>query len=492
MATSSKPTDCFHRDVDNLQLELFCLIWLGANSNGKEARDTERKLRSIINHLQKFQDVDQCQKFIEKRSKNERVVMIVSGRLGREIVPAIYKLRQVISIYVYCMDKKGNKKWADKFAKVKAVDTDLDELICRIKADHKIQKKVEEPLSISIFNTNAGAGKSTTGLNGQFVFSQVLIHCLLQLKYTAADKNELIVFCKQQYKENDFELSNIQEFQDDYSSGNVLWWYTRDSFFYKTLNAVLRDQNIHAMFLFRSYISDIQDQLKNHQAEKSIKLYRSQMISSDELQTLKQTLGQFISINSFFSTSTDKKQALAFLDIPDGVENLEPVLFEIDADPKMAAGKPFADISPYSDYKDESEVLFMLGSIFRVKSANRSSNNKVWIIQMTLCSDNEHDLQQVLMEMKEQLGNEETNLQTLGKLLWEMSKLDLAEKYFIHLLEQLPVNDPLLLSSYQDLGKLASQTGDLDKSMEWHRKAITKGEKTHSEPFEWLGMDRNG
>ncbi|CAF4399206.1 unnamed protein product, partial [Rotaria socialis] len=477
MATSSKPTDCFHRDVDNLQLELFCLIWLDANSNGKEARDTERKLRSIINHLQKFQDVDQCQKFIEKRSKNERVVMIVSGRLGREIVPAIYKLRQVISIYVYCMDKKGNKKWADKFAKVKAVDTDLDELICRIKADHKIQKKVEEPLSISIFNTNAGA---------------VLIHCLLQLKYTAANKNELIVFCKQQYKENDFELSNIQEFQDDYSSGNVLWWYTRDSFFYKTLNAVLRDQNIHAMFLFRSYISDIQDQLKNHQAEKSIKLYRSQMISSDELQTLKQTLGQFISINSFFSTSTDKKQALAFLDIPDGVENLEPVLFEIDADPKMAAGKPFADISPYSDYKDESEVLFMLGSIFRVKSANRSSNNKVWIIQMTLCSDNEHDLQQVLMEMKEQLGNEETNLQTLGKLLWEMSKLDLAEKYFIHLLKQLPVNDPLLLSLYQDLGKLASQTGDLDKSMEWRRKAITKGEKTHSEPFEWLGMDRNG
>ncbi|CAF4304711.1 unnamed protein product, partial [Rotaria sordida] len=55
------------------------------------------------------------------------------------------------------------------------------------------------------------------------------------------------------------------------------------------------------------------------------------------------------------------------------------------------------------------------------------------------------------MNMKQQLGSGKMDLRTLGRLLSEMSKFDLAEKYFIRLLEQLPLNDPLLYDLYQDL-----------------------------------------
>ncbi|CAF5190815.1 unnamed protein product, partial [Rotaria sp. Silwood1] len=82
---------------------------------------------------------------------------------------------------------------------------------------------------------------------------------------------------------------------------------------------------------------------------------------------------------------------------------------------------------------------------------------------MTLCSDNEHELKHVLMDMKQKLGSGETNLRTLGKLLSEMNKSDLAEKYFIRLTEQLSLNDSLLDDLYEDLGKIAAQTGNLDK-----------------------------
>ncbi|CAF5007749.1 unnamed protein product [Rotaria socialis] len=118
MATAMPPNDNFYTADDDMRLEIFCLIWLDANSNAKDTRDTEQELRSIINHLKKFQDVKQCQKFIEERSKNDRITIIVSGQFGQEIVPAIHKLRQVISIYVYCFDIVLNKQWADKFAKV--------------------------------------------------------------------------------------------------------------------------------------------------------------------------------------------------------------------------------------------------------------------------------------------------------------------------------------------------------------------------------------
>ncbi|CAF4427999.1 unnamed protein product [Rotaria magnacalcarata] len=452
-----------------MRLEIFYLIWLDANANGKETRDTEQKLRSIINNLKKFQDVKQCQKYIEERSKNDRLVMIVSGQFGREIVPSIHKFRQVISIYVYCFDKVRNKQWSDKFAKVKAVVTELSELITRIKADHKIQKIVEEPLSINIFTTG---GTSTTGVNGQFIFSQILIDCLLRLKTTKADKKELIDHCKQQYQGNTAELSNLREFREDYSAEKALWWYSRESFFYKTLNAALRNQNTHIIFLFRGFISDIYRQLEANQADDTLRVYRSQMISSDELETLRQSCDQFISINSFFSTSTDKKQALSFLNSCDVGDNLEPVLFEIDANPTLVTSKPFADVSAYSEFTDESEVLFMLGSIFHLKSVRRSSNGQVWIVRMTLCSDDQHDLKQVLLDMKDQFLSSEVNLQTLGKLLWEMGKHDLAEKYFMRFLEQLSPDDPLLGDLYHDLGRLASNAGNLDKSMEWRQKAI--------------------
>lgn len=109
--------DDFPANDDNENRELLCLIWLDANVD--ETRDTEEQLRSTINHFKKFQEVKQCQQYIEERSEKDRLLLIVSGRLGKEIVPSIHQLRQVTSIYVYCHDKEGHEQWALKFAKVK-------------------------------------------------------------------------------------------------------------------------------------------------------------------------------------------------------------------------------------------------------------------------------------------------------------------------------------------------------------------------------------
>jgi hypothetical protein len=51
-------------------------------------------------------------------SKDDRIVLIISGRFGEILVPRIHSLRQVSSIYVYCKDKKRNEPWANQFKKV--------------------------------------------------------------------------------------------------------------------------------------------------------------------------------------------------------------------------------------------------------------------------------------------------------------------------------------------------------------------------------------
>ena len=102
---NSKPLE-----ISDENLETFSMFWLDAQVNTTEDnRNTQLKLREIINHLKTFDDQGECHQRILSLSQEDRLVLIVSGRCGRQLVPQIHHLRQVSSIYVYCMDKKANE-----------------------------------------------------------------------------------------------------------------------------------------------------------------------------------------------------------------------------------------------------------------------------------------------------------------------------------------------------------------------------------------------
>ena len=105
--------------VDNTYPEISCLIWLDPNANDKDSRGTESKLVSLISDFKKFTNVPQCQKYIKEQSQEDWLVMVVSGQLGQMIVPSIHHLKNIVSIYVYCMNKEKNEEWARSFAKVR-------------------------------------------------------------------------------------------------------------------------------------------------------------------------------------------------------------------------------------------------------------------------------------------------------------------------------------------------------------------------------------
>ena len=289
------------------------------------------------------------------------------------------------------------------------------------------------------------------------------------MKSTDRDKDELMSWFSSIYEGNLFELDIIREFQKHYSAEKAIQWYTRDSFFYKTLNAALRKQNIHMIFLYRSFIADIYHELQKYQLKESLNVYRTQLMSRDELDALNRNISQFISVNSFLSTSRQRETAIFFLGDTRQPIALERVLFDITADPRVVIAKPFADISRHSNFGIEEEVLFMFGSIFRINGVSRGNSN-IWVIQMSLCSDNEHEFRQVLTRMKSQNGNGETNLRTLGNILWKMGKFDLAEKYYYRFIEEMAPNDSSLSTLYEELAEIASQRGDYDSSIKWHQK----------------------
>jgi hypothetical protein len=268
---------------------------------------------------------------------------------------------------------------------IRAVIIKSVDLVNKIQTDQikRIKKKVDESLPINIFNTEQG--QSTTGLNGQFIHSQLLIDCLLRMKSTSVEKNDLVTVCKKEYEGNAQELSIINEFEKNYAPFRAIWWYTRQSFLYRLLNKALRVQNIDLIYLFRFFIRDLHNQLLTCQCPMIIHVYRGQLMVQEELDILKNSIGKYISINSFFSTSFNRDLALVF---SRNTDHYERVLFDIQANPELANEKPFADISTQSYFPDELEVVFMLGSIFQLVSIEYDTDG-IWIIHMILSSGDE-------------------------------------------------------------------------------------------------------
>ena len=267
-------------------------------------------------------------------------------------------------------------------------------------------------MSFTVFHANDGQDRSTTGLNGHFVHSQLLVDCLIRMKSFSSDKNELTLRIQKEYEGNVHGLTILDEFQKQYSPVRAIWWYTKAFFLYRILNKALRIQDIELLFLFRFFIRDIQLQLEKHRSHLPDHVYRGQLIAKDELEVLKKSKNQFISINSFLSASVDRQVAYVFVSGFTSSTDIQAVLFEISIDSQLANKKPFANITSLSCFPSEEEVLFMPGSIYRIIDVVYEGT--LWIIRMALCSDNDYELKPVFEHMRNQYGQGERDLLSFG------------------------------------------------------------------------------
>jgi hypothetical protein len=97
------------------------LIWLDTEVNkNEENRHAQQQLYSIIHNIKAFEDPHECQQYIQRAPTNYHIILITSGTLGRQVVPYIHNLKQISSIYIYCVDKQKNEQWAQQYHKVRS------------------------------------------------------------------------------------------------------------------------------------------------------------------------------------------------------------------------------------------------------------------------------------------------------------------------------------------------------------------------------------
>ena len=93
-------------------------IWLDSNvDSNADNKSIQDQLRQVFNRLHLCVNTGACEKQI-RETRNERIILIVSGTFGREIVPRIHDLPQLVVFYVFCQDRKRNELWANQHPKV--------------------------------------------------------------------------------------------------------------------------------------------------------------------------------------------------------------------------------------------------------------------------------------------------------------------------------------------------------------------------------------
>ncbi|CAF3686775.1 unnamed protein product [Rotaria sordida] len=478
MATTSKDlsTNFYSPTTDgNLvrNFESFTCVWLDQTiDQTDESRLAEQELRRIINHLFTCNDEKQCEQYIQDVTQ-EKVVLIVSGRLGRSLVPHIHDLPQLSACYVFCAQEKPHREWADHYPKVKGVFVDLDKLIRKLSDDQIDRDKLEESAQISVINQHS---QSLEERNAIYMWFQLYIEVLLRMHHKLSDRKELIDLCKNTCTGNDFELNIIKEFETKYKPENAIYWYTRESCLYRMLNKALRFQHFDTLFAYRFFITDIAKQLKSeyeklirtNRSSQNICVYRGQAIGNNELELMKNSVGEFLSMNSFFSTSLSRSTALNFALLLPILNNFQQrILFEITIDSKLQT-KPFAYVKEMSYYKNEDEVLIMLGAFFHIDKISHDKKKNIWIAYLSLAEESDYRLKDIFAHMKEKIG-EQTNLASLGKILFEMGEYEQVEKCYQHMKYDAQLD---LSAAHSGLSKAALGQNDLIKAANYEQQAL--------------------
>jgi tetratricopeptide (TPR) repeat protein len=361
------------------------------------------------------------------------------------------------------------------------INVHLDQVANRIRYfEGRFLRSTKEFFSIDIFNPKQTSELSSTEINGRFLFTQLLLDILLRMERKLNDKDKFIARCSELFKNDPPELKKLERFHRDYKAEEALQWYTDDSFLYRFVNKALRTQNMDLLFLYRFFIQDLQSQLAKLQIKSCVCVYRGQLISKEEWERLFRATGQYISMNSFLSTSLNKSVAQHFVlgNTPDTAESdVVPVLFQIAADPYLRGGvKPFAKVTSSSALSEEEEIVFMAGSIFRVTEV--IIEESISTIKMELCSNEDNNLKELFELLRSEYGGEiarkenEASLNSFGIVLYNMDKFDTADRFFRRIYNEVSPDDPNRARYCHNIGNVALQLGQYEESARWYDRAI--------------------
>lgn len=99
-------------------IEIFTCFWLDQDlSKTKDNEGTQNELRKIINHLEIFENSDECSQAIQNTTQ-DKIILISSSSLCHQIISRVHDLPQLSACYIFSQDKPIDNQWTNNYAKV--------------------------------------------------------------------------------------------------------------------------------------------------------------------------------------------------------------------------------------------------------------------------------------------------------------------------------------------------------------------------------------
>ena len=279
----------------------------------------------------------------------------------------------------------SDQTWTKEYQKIKEIFEDIRLIPNRFSED-TIEKE-DNQIAISILSSSDINSRDINRQDPSFMYFQLLKEILLNDHLAESEeetKTEMIDYCRRIYLDNPKAIIDLDNFEETFIPELSIYWYTKESFLFQMLNKALWTPQPDVLYKLRYFLRHLYYQITSQaeiQREKlsSMIVYRGQTMSKEQIEKIKQNVGGFLSFNNFLSTSLEKEVARNFL-----VGSEFGVLFEMHIDPTIQKF-PMVNIELISYlHKDqnEQELLFAMGSVFRIIRIEQQKN--LYLVQLTL------------------------------------------------------------------------------------------------------------
>ncbi|UJR24444.1 hypothetical protein I4U23_005820 [Adineta vaga] len=430
----------------------FQLVWLDSNFKSyDENQSTYDALQTIFTHSLTFNDCNQCEHWLKSYKGNEMIILIISGKLSRVIVPRIHHLDAIIGICINCLNRTRYEVWAKNYGKILGIATDSNDLIKTISNYQTIFQSIEDSKSIQIIRKHF-LNFTFDSKHASFIWYQLLLEILVSSSYLPPQNtlSQLSQILRQHCANNPSHLATIETFEEKYHSEKVIYWLLCDTFIGHFVGKALRDQNIHILFLCRFLLQDAYLKISSYSVRIFFNCISITPMLHKEIDFFKANQGEYLSFNDFLCASTTRPNIESF---ENNNYSFQMILLEIHAYIPHGEKSSFLYIDQnLTSGKNQTinNIIFMCGSIFQIDSLTETCNS-ICILRLKLVTERNLG---ILTEMKRQL-RKNSDLCLIGDLLERCDQHENAIVYFKSLLQNLPAQHIQLVKIQDRLNKLS-------------------------------------
>ena len=455
----------------------FIIVWLDADVNDFDVvyQNSLARLERIFISLHTFTNMKDCNKYLSS-IKNEMIIMVVSDEFFDKIWPRIKTMSQVHSVYILSPYDEKITLSDEEYVKVKGVFTRVEPLCSAIKRGTRHYNK--DSLVMSIIPSIKYTKKDLPQINQLFIYWMLVKQIILETKYDTEESiKDLITFCRSHYFSNQNELTTIEEFEKNYHKHSPIWWYTKDSFIFIMLSRALQTQDIEIIIRMGFFIKDLNQQLEKLQGDtlKNLRLpivsYRSQNVSNEDFEKIKNIKGQLLSFNNFMMADTDAELSINLARHAQRTNTGVGLLFCLRVESKHTSSA-YASLHNFSHSPDKGKyILFSMHSVFRIVDM-KQIENLLWQIDLVLTTANDEHIASI-NELLHAETKDSAHWFKLAELMSVIRDFDHAKDIYYALLELIPETEVLKMANiYNELGVLEDQAGDYVSALSFYQKSI--------------------